>query len=55
MHDEQSIALARLTHRLPTEIDTMPYLDSLTMIAAHYESESAARKWQAALVGITLE
>lgn len=55
MHDEQTIELARLTHRLPAEIDAMPYLDSLTLISDHYKSSAAERKWQAALAGVKLK
>lgn len=40
-----------MTGRLPVEIDTMPYLDSLSLIESHYRHQRRDIELQAALAG----
>lgn len=51
MHDEQTIALAVILNRFPSEIAGMSYMESLAFYEAQQESQHSRMKFDAALHG----
>lgn len=41
--------LALLLRKAPHEVDALPYLDSIQLLARHYKQTGQERRWQAAL------